>query len=291
MRAVSIFAGCLLSTSSFRAVAAADTVGATRYEIIERAHTIEMKVDRGFATLVVQRVVANSGPKSDQATFHLDLPDTAVATRLRTAGVDAKGQTIWFEGELMEAEAAAKKYEELTGIGGYYPKDPALLSWRSQGNLALQVFPVPPQSTKTVEYTLKMPLTYDHGAYHVELPPIGTDGLPARVHITAAHPEDSVTVNGIAASAGGAAGGGITARAEKNISIELRPRGVVGDRHARSLRWRSPTASISFADGSPPRRTSPRFRTARTSSSFSTAHGRITTRRPGSPQCARISVT
>jgi hypothetical protein len=240
MRAVSIFAGCLLSTVLVPAVAAADTVGATRYEIIERAHTIEMRVDRGFATLVVQRVVANSGPKSDQATFHLDLPGTAVATRLRTAGVDAKGQTIWFEGELMEAEAAAKKYEELTGIGGYYPKDPALLSWRSQGNLALQVFPVPPQSTKTVEYTLKMPLTYDHGAYHLELPPMGTDGLPARVHITAAHPEDSVTVNGIAA-ASGAAGGGITARAEKSISIELNPRRVPAVDAA--------LASVAIADG------------------------------------------
>ena len=31
--------------------------------------------------------------------------------------------------------------QELTGIGGYYPKDPALLSWRAQGQLALQVFP------------------------------------------------------------------------------------------------------------------------------------------------------
>ena len=241
MRAVSIVAGCLLSVVLAPGVAAADSVVATRYEVIERAHTIEMKIDRGFATLVVQRVVANSGPKSDQATFHLDLPSTSVATRLRTAGIDAKGRTIWFEGELMEAEAAAKKYEELTGIGGYYPKDPALLSWRSQGSLALQVFPVPPQSTKTVEYTLKMPLTYEHGAYRIDLPPMGTEELPARVHITAAHAEDGVLVNGIAAPAGGAAGGGITARAEKNIAIELVPRGVSAIDTA--------LASVAIADG------------------------------------------
>ncbi|MEA2749715.1 MAG: hypothetical protein QOI41_3858 [Myxococcales bacterium] len=221
MRAVSIFAGCVLSAILVPAVAVADSIDATRYEIIERSHAVELKVDRGFATLVVQRVVANTGPKSDQATFHLDIPDTAVATRLRTAGVNARGETIWFEGELMEAESAAKKYEELTGIGGYYPKDPALLSWRSQGSLALQVFPVPAQSTKTVEYTLKMPLTYEHGAYHVELPAMGTEAMPARVHITAAHTEDRVTVNGISV-----ADGGIVARAEKGISIELRPRGV-----------------------------------------------------------------
>jgi hypothetical protein len=124
-----------------------DTLQATRYEVVERSHTIDMKVDRGVATLVVQRTIANRGPKSDQATFFLDIPESAVATRLRTAGVNAQGQTIWFEGELMEAEAAALKYQELTGIGGFYPKDPALLSWRHRGMLALQVFPVPGQST------------------------------------------------------------------------------------------------------------------------------------------------
>lgn len=228
MRAVSILAGCAVSLLVLAApggVAAADTVQATRYEILERAHTVEMRVDRGFATLVVRRVVANTGPKSDQATFHLDIPDTAVATRLRTAGVDAQGRIVWFEGELMEAEAAAKKYEELTGIGGYYPKDPALLSWRSQGLLALQVFPVPAQSTKTVEYTLKLPLAYEHGAYRVEVPALGTEELPARVHVIAAHPEDDVIVNGISPPAAGG-GGGITARAEKPMAIELRPHGV-----------------------------------------------------------------
>jgi hypothetical protein len=235
MRAVSIFAGCLLATILVPAVAAADSVDATRYEIIERSHAVELKIDRGFATLVVQRVVANTGPKSDQATFHLDIPSTAVATRLRTAGVNGRGETIWFEGELMEAEAAAKKYQELTGIGGYYPKDPALLSWRSQGALALQVFPVPPQSTKTVEYTLKLPVTYEHGAYRVELPAMGTEDMPARVRISAAHPEDAVTVNGIVVS------DAITARAEKPISIELRPRGVPAVDMA--------LASVAFADG------------------------------------------
>lgn len=235
MRAVSIFAGCLFATILVPAVAAADSVDATRYEIIERLHAVELKIDRGFATMVVQRVVANTGPRSDQATFHLDIPSTAVATRLRTAGINARGETIWFEGELMEAEAAAKKYQELTGIGGYYPKDPALLSWRSQGLLALQVFPVPPQSTKTVEYTLKLPVTYEHGAYRVELPAMGTDDIAARVRISAAHPEDAVTVNGIVVS------DAITARAEKPISIELRPHGVPAVDMA--------LASVPFADG------------------------------------------
>jgi len=229
MRLASILTGSLLSVVLLPALAStparADSLVATRYEMVERAHVVEMKVDRGFATLVVQRTVANGGPKSDQATFHLDIPATSVATRLRTSGANGKGQTIWFEGELMEAEAAAKKYQELTGIGGYYPKDPALLSWRSQGNLALQVFPVLGQSTKTVEYTLKLPLEYKDGAYHVELPAMGTTELSATVRVSAAHPEDAIVVNGVTAPAAGAPAV-ITAAADKSLAIVLRPRGV-----------------------------------------------------------------
>lgn len=195
----------------------ADTLHATRYEIVERSHVVDVRVDRGLATLVVQRTVANRGPKSDQATFFLDIPDSAVATRLRTAGVDAQGRTIWFEGELMEAEAAAKKYEELTGIGGYYPKDPALLSWRHQGLLALQVFPVPGQSTKTVEYTLKMALEYRDGAYRVDLPALGTEDLRASVRLAAVHGEDLLSVNGVPAPSA-------PITADRPLSLELRPR-------------------------------------------------------------------
>ena len=83
------------------------------------------------------------------------------------------GAPRWFVGELMEAEAAAAKYHELTGIGGYYPKDPALLSWRSQGHLALQVFPVPPGERKTVSYTLEMPTEYRDGRHELTIPALG----------------------------------------------------------------------------------------------------------------------
>jgi len=211
----------LVAVLASAAPARADTVSATRYEIVERSHVIDMRVDRGVATLVVQRTVENRGPKSDQATFFLDLPPAAVATRLRTAGVGPGGERIWFEGELMEAEAAAKKYRELTGIGGYYPKDPALLSWRSEGLLALQVFPVPGQSTKTVEYTLKLPLEYSDGTYHVELPVTGTDDRKAEVRLSAAHPEDALTVNGVRAPVAPAA-----VTASRSLTIELVPRGA-----------------------------------------------------------------
>ena len=190
----------------------ADSLSSSRYDLTEKAHDVVVVVDRGFATLTVRRTVANSGPRSDQALFWIDVPTSAVATRLRTAGVDAAGKTVWFEGDLLDAEEAASKYHELTGIGGYYPKDPALLSWKSQGALALQVFPVLSRASKTVEYTLEMPMRYEDGAYRMEIPPLGTKERPATVRALPAHPEDRLRINGVSAT---------SAKVESLQSIEL----------------------------------------------------------------------
>ena len=104
----------------------------------------------------------------------------------------------------MEAEAAAAKYRELTGIGGYYQKDPALLSWRSQGHLALQVFPVPPGDRKTVSYTLQMPTAYRDGHHELtEIPALGMGGAPARVTIRPLAKQDHLLVDGQPFPAGG----------------------------------------------------------------------------------------
>ncbi len=209
-----------LATTAIAAPALAgslDTVQGARFDVVERSDVVDVKVDRGHATLVVTRVVHNPGPKSDEAMFHIHLPTGAVATRLRTAATNARGETVWFEGELMEAEAAAAKYKELTGIGGYYPKDPALLSWRSQNHLALQVFPVPAKSDKIVEYTLQIPLTYENGAYRAKIEPMGTNDLPAQVRLSAAHPEDSLAVNGVKAASA-------TVAMTREIEIELTPK-------------------------------------------------------------------
>ncbi len=212
--------GAAIAVMLATTTANADTFSGTRFDLTERSHSIEVRVDRGYATLVVTRVVENAAPKSDQALFHVDVPSGAVATRLRTAGVDAKGQPVWFEGELLEAEEAAKRYKELTGIGGYYPKDPALLSWRSQTLLALQVFPVAPRSQKTVEYTLKMPMTYENGAYVLRLSRLGTQELPAKLHVVAEHADDRIEANGVSLAPT------TTVSAAGEVAIRLEPRGV-----------------------------------------------------------------
>jgi hypothetical protein len=158
-------------------------------------HEVRLRFDYASAELRVRRTVHNGGQRHDQATFMLDVPATAVAVGLRTLG-ELQGKPRWFAGDLLEAELAAARYQELTGIGGYYPKDPALLSWRSEAQLALQVFPVAPNAPKTVEYTLAMPVTYADGRYAIELPEMGLDGRPAEVALHPAHRLDQLFVDG-----------------------------------------------------------------------------------------------
>jgi len=151
---------------------AADSLSGTRGEIVEKSHAIDLVMTRGHAHMRVVREVTNNGVRHDQAMFHLMLPEGAVATGLRTRG-SINGRPIWYEGELLEAELAARRYQELTGIGGYYPKDPALLSWRSQNHLALQVFPCPPKEDKGVGYDLDLPTQWVDGRERLELSEMG----------------------------------------------------------------------------------------------------------------------
>lgn len=181
----------------------ADTLSGTKAnEMFDRAHTIEVRIDRGHARLVVTRVFENRFGKHDQAMLHMtSLPEGAVATGLRSLGGD-ESKPIWFVAELLDAEVAAKRYRELTGIGGYYPKDPALLSWRSPGHLALQVFPVAPKSQKTVELTLDMPTHWEQGQHAIELPRMGTDSLAPTVTFRPANAGDVLRIDGKTVAAG-----------------------------------------------------------------------------------------
>lgn len=177
------------------ATAHADSFQATRSEaLVERDHDIALTLDYGHAELVVQRTVYNGGERHDQAMFWIDVPEGGVAVGLRTLAMK-NGRPHWYDGELLEAELAARRYQELTGIGGWYPKDPALLSWRSAEQLLLQVFPCPPSEKKSVEYTIVLPTTYADGRYTIALPQMGTEALTARVEVTGASPRDQIFVD------------------------------------------------------------------------------------------------
>ncbi len=199
--------------------AEADQFSALRSDqLVEKKHRIDVRLARGHATLVVERVVFNGGPRHDEAIFWIEVPQGAVATGLRTMG-QLQGKPKWFAGELMEAEAAAAKYRELTGIGGYYPKDPALLSWRHQGLLALQVFPCPPGEEKRVEYTLELPTQYSEGKHQLLLDPLGTESLLAELVVRPAERGDRVFVNGREVKPGAR----VTFVRDQQLSLALAP--------------------------------------------------------------------
>jgi Mg-chelatase subunit ChlD len=182
--------------------AARDEMRGTRSQrVYERKHEVHATLHRGWAELRVRRTVENLGSRHDQAVFWISPPPSAVATGLRTLG-SLGGRPKWFAGELLEAEAAAKKYTELTGVGGAYPKDPALLSWRSQDQLLLQVFPVPPNDLKSIEYTFVVPASYQAGAHRFRFDAFGTGEHRATLTLAAAARGDRLLLDGETAPAG-----------------------------------------------------------------------------------------
>lgn len=146
--------------------ARADELSATRsMPLVELTHSVDIRIENGVATYTVRRTFQNSGDTADQVELVLGLPYGAAATGLRI-----KARDRWYAGELMEREQAAKLYEEMTGLGQYAPKDPALLAWMWADTLSLQMFPVMPRSVSTVEYTLTAPTRYAGGRYFVSYP-------------------------------------------------------------------------------------------------------------------------
>ncbi|WP_437676683.1 hypothetical protein [Sorangium sp. So ce131] len=189
-------AALLLGAAGARADGLDAVEGTHTTALVEKAHHIALRLDRGHAELVVQRTVHNGGARGDQAVFLLNLPQGAVGTGLASLGIKS-GQPFWFRGDLMAADAAAARYQGLAGSTGAQPSgDSALLSWRSQGFLALQVFPCAPGQPKTVEYTLRMPTTYREGRHHLTLPRVGTETLAATVVVSAARPGDHLFLDG-----------------------------------------------------------------------------------------------
>ena len=161
---------------------------------VEREHSIRALAHEGYLELIVQRTLENLGKQVDEASLQIDLPGEQVATNLRTQGV-VGGKIVWFQGELLDADVAASRYEYLTGYGQSLPKDPAWLYWTSPYSLELQVFPCPPHQPKTVEYRLIVPMAYADGKYSAEFVSLGGEGQRAAIELSAVEPRHRVSVN------------------------------------------------------------------------------------------------
>ena len=153
--------GLALSSSAH----ADELASARAQQLAEVSHAVTVSIDRGVARYVVQRTFTNPGARADEARVRIDLAHGAAGTGLRIRARDR-----WYAGDLMEAEAARAMYLELTGVGEWEPKDPALLEWEWADALDLRIFPVLPGGVSTVEYTLTAPLEYRDGRYVLTYP-------------------------------------------------------------------------------------------------------------------------
>ena len=123
----------------------ADTLAASLGQpLVEVSHDVHITITDGVARYRVQRVFANRGTVADEASLDIDLPWGGGVTGLRI-----RARRTWYDGDLMEAAAAAKLYQELTGFGPFPVKDPALMQWVWVDKAHLQVFPVLPRKTST----------------------------------------------------------------------------------------------------------------------------------------------
>jgi subtilisin-like proprotein convertase family protein len=196
-RSIALAATLLALTA---ASARADSFSATRAQPMrELSHTVDVRIADGIATYTVRRVFANAGDTADQVELELGMPYGAAATGLRI-----KAHDRWYTGELMERDAAAALYQEMTGFGAHAPKDPALLAWMWADTLSLQIFPVLPHSTSTVEYTLTAPTRYERGRYFVSYPRLAAASAEADDHDPRASLPLATPVLTVRASWGGA---------------------------------------------------------------------------------------
>jgi subtilisin-like proprotein convertase family protein len=162
----------LIAIALWASSARGDALHAAREQpLLEVSHTVDITLEDGVATYKVRRVFANPGKRAEEAGLAIDLPYGAAATGLRI-----RAHETWYEAELMERDKAAALYHELTGLGAYRPKDPALLQWLWADKLYLQVFPVMPGGVSTVEYTLTVPTRYEGGRYWLSYPRVDAAG-------------------------------------------------------------------------------------------------------------------
>ena len=188
---VSLF--CLLFALPLTADELTSTLGNPLTEV---SHDVVVKIIDGHAAYTVTRVFINRGERPDEAMLQLDLPFGAAADGMRI-----KAGNRWYDAELLHADVAREKYNELTGLGRHKLKDPALLEWGWNDQLQLEVFPIITGKTSTVQYTLVAPTEYRDGRYTITYPRHNGDPDLAVPTITV-RSDETVTLDGHPVSAG-----------------------------------------------------------------------------------------
>lgn len=117
-------------------------------------YRLETVIENGVAVTLVKQVIRNDSDFIAEGTFLFPIPSDAAVTGL-TLWIDGEAVT----GEILEGETARRTYEDIIRR----TLDPALLEFVDDGLLRLSVFPIPAESTRTVEIEYRQILADDGG--------------------------------------------------------------------------------------------------------------------------------
>ena len=130
-------------------------------DVVVESYRLEAVIEDGVATTRVTQVLRNDSDFTAEGVFLFPLPAEAAVT----------GLTLWIDGEpvsgeVLDGEAARRTYEDIVRR----TLDPALLEFVDDGLLRLSVFPIPADSTRTVEIEYRQALASDGGLVRYRAP-------------------------------------------------------------------------------------------------------------------------
>jgi hypothetical protein len=144
----------------------------------EQAYEVEVVPGPDMTTLEVTRTFFNPTLEHQRLRLSLDLPSEAVLDGFEIAAHDAKGTLRWVAGQVEQPDRAHERFTSaITSEGDAEQGDLIGVLSRSYGDMAIDVFPVPPLRERSVRYRIQLPNHYDAGRYHVTVPVLSL-GVP-----------------------------------------------------------------------------------------------------------------
>ena len=125
------------------------------------SHRVNAAISGPVATVRVTQVFRNGSEQMQEGAFIFPLPEDAAISDFQ---MTVDGQVL--EGKLLKKEEARRIYEEIVR----QQRDPALLEYVGRDLFQASVFPIPAQSSRTVELTYREIVWLENGLHRFSVP-------------------------------------------------------------------------------------------------------------------------
>ncbi len=126
-----------------------------------QSHRVDATVTGPVAAVRVTQVFRNHSAQIQEGTFIFPLPEDAAISDFQ---MTVDGQVL--EGKLLKKEEARRIYEEIVR----QQRDPALLEYVGRDLFQASIFPIPAQSSRTVELTYREVVWLENGLHRFRVP-------------------------------------------------------------------------------------------------------------------------